>query len=136
MAISLAVVTPVQEALALQCDEVVVPGVKGEIGLLPGHVPLITALSPGVLTVLKDGKRTFFAVSAGFAEIEADNVRILTATCEEASAIDVARAKQKMADAEAKVVDLSPGTTGFADQQRRVRVNRARINAAERLKAH
>jgi F0F1-type ATP synthase epsilon subunit len=74
-------------------------------------------------------------VSAGFAEVEEDKVRILTATCEEASVIDVERARGKVADAEAKIVDLSPETAGFADQQRRIRVNRARLNAAERLKA-
>ncbi|MCB9651048.1 MAG: ATP synthase F1 subunit epsilon [Deltaproteobacteria bacterium] len=136
MAISVAIVTPTQEALSLECDEVVVPGVNGEIGLLPGHVPLITALHPGVLTVVKDSKKSYFAVSAGFAEIEEDKVRILTATCEAAGAIDVERAKKKMADAEAKIVELSPDTTGFADQQRRVRVNRARLNAAERQRSN
>lgn len=133
MAITCAIVTPTAEALAIECDEVVAPGVQGEIGMMPGHIPLITALHPGVLTVVKDGKKTYFAVGTGFAEIEQDHVRVLTNTCEEASTIDVERARTKMGDAEKKIVDLSPETKGFADMQRRVRVNRARINAAERL---
>ena len=71
MAIQLAIVTPTREAVAMECDEVIAPGAEGEVGLLPGHVPLITALSPGVLTVYKGGHQRFFAVGTGFAEIEA-----------------------------------------------------------------
>lgn len=134
MGIQLAIVTPTAEALSLECDEVVAPGTNGEIGLLPGHVPLITALHPGVLTVVKGGKATYYAVSTGFAEIEDDHVRVLTQTCEEASTIDADRAKQKMEEAERRIVELSPDTSGFAAEQRRVRVHRARLNAAERAR--
>lgn len=133
MGIRCAIVTPTAEALAIECDQVVAPGAEGEIGMLPGHIPLITALIPGVLTVITGDKKTFYAVGTGFAEIEKDTVRVLTNTCEEASTIDVERARKKMTDAEKKIVDLSPETKGFADTQRRVRVNRARLNAAARL---
>lgn len=133
MAITCAIVTPTAEALAIECEEVVAPGVRGEIGMLPGHVALVTALQPGVLTVVKDGKKTFYAVGRGFAEIEENAVRVLTNSCEEASSIDVERARKKMAEAEKLIGDMSPEAKGFADTQRRVRVNRARINAAERL---
>lgn len=135
MALRCAIVTPDSEALDIECEEVVTPGVKGEIGMMPGHVPLITALHPGVLTVVKDGKKSFYAVGAGFAEIESDTVRVLTNTCEAADAIDVDRAKNKMAEAEKQIVDMSPETEGFATVQRRVRVNRARLNAVERAKS-
>lgn len=134
MALRCAIVTPTSEELDIECDEVVTPGVKGEIGMLPGHIPLITALHPGVLTVVKDGKKSFYAVGAGFAEIENDIVRVLTNTCEKSDEIDVERAKKKMEDAEKKIGDLSPETKGFADMQRRVRVNRARLNAVERAR--
>lgn len=135
MALRCAIVTPTSEALDIECDEVVTPGVRGEIGMLPGHIPLVTALRPGVLTVVKDGKKTFFAVGSGFAEIEKDIVRVLTNTCEAADEIDVERARKKMEDAEKKIVDLSPETKGFADTQRRVRVNRARLDAVDRVKS-
>lgn len=135
MALRCAIVTPTEEALDIECDEVVTPGVNGEIGMMPGHIPLVTALHPGVLTVVKGGKKTFYAVGSGFAEIENDIVRVLTNTCEESSAIDVDRAKKKMESAEKEIGNFNPEDEGFADMQRRVRVNRARLNAVERAKS-
>src|SRR5918996_386856 len=102
MALKLAIVTPEKEALAIECDEVIAPGVNGEIGLLPGHVPLITALRPGVLTVIKGGRKLYYAVSSGFAEVDQDQVTVLTASCEPATEIDVERARKALSDAEAK----------------------------------
>lgn len=136
MPIDLAIVTPTEEALSLDCDEVIAPGVNGEIGLLPGHVPLITALRPGVLTVVHDGKKSLYAVASGFAEIEGDTVRILTELCEEASTVDGQGAISAMQEAETKIADMSPDTEGFAELQRRIRINRARAEAAERLRPH
>src|SRR5437763_424026 len=105
MALKLAIVTPEAE-LGLDADEVVVPGSNGEVGILPGHIPLITALHPGVLIVIRGGKKSIYATSTGFAEVEGSQVTLLTDSCEEARpfdpkdedrkfppAIDVVRAK-------------------------------------------
>ena len=132
MPIQLAIVTPTREAVAMECDEVIAPGAKGEVGFLPGHVPLITALLPGVLTVQKGHHRRIFAVGPGFAEIEADAVRVLTSTCEDAHDIDPQRARVALEDAEVALVDLSPSSSGFADQRLRFRLNRARLDAHAR----
>lgn len=130
--IKLAIVTPDAEALAIECDEVVAPGVNGEIGLLAGHVPLITALRPGVLSVVTGNKKQHYAVSTGFAEIEADTVTILTDSCEAAESVDVDRAKRALLDAEAKLSDLSAEQQGYAATRDRLARARARIDAAAR----
>ena len=132
MQIKLAIVTPDREALAMSCDEVIAPGVNGEIGFMPGHVPLITALRPGVLTVVKGGKKTYFAVSSGFAEVDADTVTVLTASCEAADEIDVERARKALNDAEAKLEKLGPEDNGYDAARFQIERARARLDAVER----
>jgi F-type H+-transporting ATPase subunit epsilon len=132
MALKLAIVTPEAEVLAIEADEVVVPGANGEVGFLPGHVPLITALQPGVLTVIRANKKTYYATSTGFAEIEGPQVTVLTDSCEEAAQVDVARAKKALQDAEDKLKTLSPEEPSWVEQKRRADRAAARINAAER----
>jgi F-type H+-transporting ATPase subunit epsilon len=132
VAIKLAIVTPEADILQIECDEVVVPGTKGEIGILPGHVPLITGLRPGVLTLIKGGKRTHYAVSNGFAEVEADTVTVLTDSAEEASTVDVARAKKALAEAEELMKTTSPEDATYLETRRRMDRANARIDAAAR----
>lgn len=130
--LSLAIVTPEEQVLAIEADEVVAPGANGEVGFLPGHVPLITALHPGVLTVIRGGKRTYYAVSTGFAEIENDKVTVLTDACEESSNIDLAAAHRALHEAEDKLKALAPDEPSYAEQKRRLDQAGARIDAAQR----
>ncbi len=132
MPIQLSIVTPDKDALAEECDEVVVPGIRGELGLLAGHVPLITAVRPGVLTVVHGTKKTFYAVSSGFAEVDGDNVSVLTSACEVSSEIDVERARRAKSNAEAKLSELGPEDVEQVDQQHRLSRAQARIDATER----
>ena len=132
MAIKLAIVTPEAEALTIDCDEVVAPGAAGDIGLLPGHVPLITALRPGVLTVVNGGKQTYYAVSTGFAEIEHDAVTILTASCEARDDIDLDAAKTALKDAEKALTDMSETDAKFPELNRARQRAQARIDTLER----
>jgi F-type H+-transporting ATPase subunit epsilon len=132
MALKIAIVTPDHEALDIECDEVVAPGANGEIGLLAGHVPLITALRPGVLTVIAGGRRSHYAVSSGFAEVDADCVTILTEACEEATKVDADRARRALEQAESALASLAQDDVGFAEQERRSLRARARLDAAAR----
>jgi F-type H+-transporting ATPase subunit epsilon len=131
-ALSLAIVTPEADVLSVEADEVVVPGTNGELGFLPGHVPLITGLRAGVLTLIRGGKKTFYAVSTGFAEVEGDRVSVLTDSAEEAAAVDVGRAKKALAEAEEQVKTLSPDDVAYFDARRRLERATARIEAASR----
>jgi F-type H+-transporting ATPase subunit epsilon len=130
--LELHVVTPTSAPLNVECDEVIVPGVNGEIGLLPGHVPLITALRPGVLITIRSGQRALYVVSSGFAEIDQDKVSILTDSLENASEVDLDRARRALQSAEEKLKTLGPEDPGYAEAQRRAARASARIEGAAR----
>lgn len=130
MALTLSVVTPVAEAASLTVDEVVVPGATGELGLLPGHVPLISALEPGTMTLVKDGKRTLSVVSYGFVEIDQDKVTVLTDSYEPVGQIDVERAKKALAQAEEKLKTLASDGPGYVEARRRAKRAQARLDGA------
>jgi F-type H+-transporting ATPase subunit epsilon len=77
MALTLEIVTPEARVYSDTIDTVVLPTVQGEIGILPGHIPLLTQLEAGDLSVTKGGVVTHLAVGAGFAQIEGDTVSVL-----------------------------------------------------------
>lgn len=91
--IQLEVVTPERRVLAEQVDMVTVPGFGGELGILPGHTPLISQLQTGVLTYTQDGKSQQLHVSGGFVEVRDDHVSVLAEVAERPDEIDAARAK-------------------------------------------
>ena len=92
--IQLEVVTPERRVLAEPVDMVTVPGFGGELGILPGHTPLISQLQTGVLTYTQDGKSFPLHVSGGFVEVRDDHVSVLAEIAERPEEIDAARAKQ------------------------------------------
>ena len=91
--IQLEVVTPERRVLAEPVDMVTVPGLGGELGILPGHTPLISQLQTGVLTYIQDGKSSQMHVSGGFVEVRDDHVSVLAEVAERPDEIDAARAK-------------------------------------------
>jgi F-type H+-transporting ATPase subunit epsilon len=70
-----------------------VPGLNGELGILPGHTPLISQLKTGVLTYVEDGKSSVLHVSGGFVEVRDDHVSVLAEVAERPEEIDVASAR-------------------------------------------
>jgi len=91
--IQLEVVTPERRVLAESVDMVTVPGLGGELGILPGHTPLISQLQTGVLTYVQEGKSYQLHVSGGFVEVRDDNVSVLAVVAERPDEIDAARAR-------------------------------------------
>ena len=91
--IQLEVVTPERRVLAEPVDMVTVPGLGGELGILPGHTPLISQLQTGVLTYVQEGKSFPLHVSGGFVEVREDHVSVLAEVAERPDEIDVARAR-------------------------------------------
>lgn len=77
MPLTLEIVTPEARVYSDTVDTVVIPTAEGEVGVLPGHIPLLTQVEDGELRVTKAGNTQFLAVSGGFAEIESDCVRVL-----------------------------------------------------------
>ena len=91
--IQLEVVTPERRVLAEPVDMVAVPGLGGELGILPGHTPLISQLQTGVLSYIQEGKTFQLHVSGGFVEVRDDRVSVLSEVAERPEEIDAARAK-------------------------------------------
>ncbi len=77
MSLTLEIVTPEARVYSDTIDSVVIPTVEGEVGILPGHIPLLTQVADGELRVTKDGQTYWLAVGGGFAEVESDHVRVL-----------------------------------------------------------
>jgi F-type H+-transporting ATPase subunit epsilon len=105
--LTLTVVTPehavVDRAL---CDEVTLPSLAGEIGILPGHTPLITLLGIGVVGYRDGAARGAVAVREGFAEISADHVRVLADRAVSRESVDAAAATRDREAAEKRRLDV------------------------------
>jgi F-type H+-transporting ATPase subunit epsilon len=103
--IELIVVTPERQLLRETVVEVTIPGLDGELGILPGHAPLITELGIGELhyRTTNSSQPILLAVLRGFAEVLPDRVTILAETAERAEEIDVARAEAAKARAEQRL---------------------------------
>lgn len=106
MPLTLEIVTPEARVYSDTIDTVVIPTVEGEVGILPGHIPLLTQVEDGELRVTKGGVTQFLAVSGGFAEVEADTVRVLAEHAISEERIDekavedaLKRAQEQLADA-------------------------------------
>ena len=78
MPLQLDIVTPEKRVFSEQVDSVTLPGSEGELGILPSHIPLVTALKPGELTYSRSGKTDNFAVGSGFVEVTGQRVSVLT----------------------------------------------------------
>jgi F-type H+-transporting ATPase subunit epsilon len=91
--LQLEVITPQRRVLSEQVDMVTVPGLGGELGILPGHTALISQLKTGVLSYVKAGATSQLHVSGGFVEISDDRVTVLAEVAERPEEIDAARAR-------------------------------------------
>ncbi|MCA1796838.1 MAG: F0F1 ATP synthase subunit epsilon [Geobacteraceae bacterium] len=106
--LKLEMVTPYKQVLSEEVDEVVMPGQMGELGILPGHTPLLTTLKVGEFTYRKGGSSFHVAVNWGYVEVEEDTIIVLAETAEPADEIDMARAKEALGRAEEALKKLSP----------------------------
>lgn len=105
-AIKLEVVTPEKAVLSDTVDDVVLPGVMGQMDILPGHLPLLSLLDIGQMEVRKEGKTRYFLISQGYAEVADDQVTVLTELCEGVDDVDVEQARKALARLEKELVEL------------------------------
>lgn len=98
--IRLDIVSPERLLLSEEVDEVTMPGSEGYLGILPGHLPLLTALGTGVLSYRRKTERAIFSISGGFAEVLPDRVIVMADTVERPEEIDTHRAREAKAKAE------------------------------------
>ena len=92
--LKLEIVTPERKVVDAEVDSVTVPTASGEVGILPHHAPLISALKPGILGYTQRGTTERIAIAGGFIEVHNDKVSVLAASAETSNEVDanVARA--------------------------------------------
>src|SRR3954451_24388304 len=105
MPLTLEIVTPEARVYSDTIETVVIPTVEGEVGILPGHIPLLTQVEHGELRAMKDGQTKSLAVSGGFAEVEDDRVHILAEHAITEEKIDEAAVENALKRAEQELRD-------------------------------
>ena len=138
--IELQIVVPDRAIVKEQVDEVEIPGVDGYFGVLPGHTPLLAALSVGELWYRKGQEKTYLAIAYGFAEVLPERVTILAQLAERAEEIDLERAERARARASQRLdskldVDYMRARIALAKSLTRLQVSsRIGSGAGPRLK--
>jgi len=126
----LEIITAERRVYSDDVEVVVAPGIEGQLGILPHHAPLMTALQPGELMIRKGGQETYLAVTGGFMEVMGNRVTILADAAEHSEEIDEARAQAAIQQAEERLVrrgsDLELEQALRAMQRAQVRLNVAR----------
>jgi len=101
--LELKIITPEQTAYSEQVEMVTLPGVEGQMGILPRHVPLLTQMVPGEIIVRKHGADHHLAVGEGLIEVTAEHVAVLTDMAITAENIDEAKVEEARQRAEARL---------------------------------
>ncbi len=96
MSLTLRVLAPDQSVFDDTADEIILPSTTGLLGVLPGHISMVTAIDFGVLRVLKNGNWNSIALTGGFAEVESNEVTVLVNKAEMGRNIDSAKAEAEL----------------------------------------
>ncbi|MEX0683477.1 MAG: F0F1 ATP synthase subunit epsilon [Dehalococcoidia bacterium] len=112
-------------------DEVVVPGIEGELTVLPSHAPLLTMIKPGIMRLIKGNDETDVAITGGFLEVRDDRVTILADDAERAEEIDTVAAEEARRRAE-RALEERESTEDLALAAASLQRALLRLRAAER----
>lgn len=125
--IKLEIVTPDRKLLSEEVEYVGAPGINGEFGVLPNHIPFLSALGIGSLYYKKNGKRYYVFVAGGFAEVTPTKVSVLAEVAEKAEEIDVERARKARERSEMRLREQK-------DREAHARARAALARALQRMK--
>lgn len=116
-------------------DIVVLPGVEGEMGILPNHAPVLTVLQFGVIRISSKGEEQYFTVSGGVVEVQPDQVTVLADSAENVAEIDVQRAEQARKRAEEALKQgVGKDTDAYSKLQEALKRSDLRLDAARRYR--
>jgi F-type H+-transporting ATPase subunit epsilon len=140
MPLLLEIVTPERLAYSDTVDAVNLPGIEGELGVLPHHAPLVSMLGVGELRIRKGGTEESFAIVGGFLQVRPDKVVVMAETADMASEIDLERAQEAKRDAERVLegaaqidtVDLAAARAALQHALLRIRVAERRHREGSR----
>jgi len=121
--LSLEVVTPFRTVLNEDVDSVTLPGIEGELGILPEHVPLLTTLDTGIMSYVNgSGNTQVIAVHWGYAQVDGNNVRVLAELAETADEIDLPRAQEAEKKAKELLQSGDPPASEWEDEESRQKI--------------
>ena len=103
MPMMLEIITAERQGYGEEVDMVIVPGIDGQLGILPHHAPLMTVLQPGEITIRKGGSDDYLAVTGGFLEVLGNRVSVLADAAERSDEIDEERAQEAMRRAQERI---------------------------------
>jgi F-type H+-transporting ATPase subunit epsilon len=133
MGIRTDIVTAERLVFSEDADIVIVPGIEGEMGILPHHAPLMTMIKPGEILVRKGAEEYYLAISGGFLEVKPDHVTILADAAERADEFDIARAEAAKKRAEEKLSGRATvAEADYANAEAALRRALARLRVAEK----
>jgi F-type H+-transporting ATPase subunit epsilon len=124
----LVIVTRERKIVELDVDEVILPGYDGELGILPGHTPLLAMLKIGQMRYRNGANVERLVISWGFAEVLPDRVIVMAETARLPAEIDPAAAEQTRREAEKELADLSSHDPEFAIVEARLEESVAMLN--------
>jgi F-type H+-transporting ATPase subunit epsilon len=125
------IVTAERTVLETEADMVILPGAEGQLGILPRHAPLITALAPGVIRLKKGGTEEELTVTGGFVEVRDNRVVILADAAERSEEIDLARAEEAVRRAQERI-KANPAAADLATALASMRRATVRLKVARR----
>jgi F-type H+-transporting ATPase subunit epsilon len=128
--IRLDIVTAEQAVYSEEVEMVIAPGVEGQLGILPHHIPLMTTLQAGELRIKKGGEEISLAISGGFLEVRPDRVVVLADAAERAEEIDVARAEAAKRRAQERLAERHVYEVDGARAEAAIRRSLARLKVA------
>lgn len=129
----LRILTPSRQVLDREVDSANLMADGGEVGILPGHAPLLAAMRPGVAHYTAEGQTHFFALSDGFLEVADDIVTALVTVAEPADEIDLERAEERRRQREEELRaedlrDLQMRAAEISIEKQVARVTAARLH--------
>lgn len=128
--IKLEIVTPEKMALSDTVDMVTIPTASGEVGILPNHAPLISALQAGILTYTKGGATNRLVVSGGFVEVGVNKVSVLADIAETAEEVNKESAKLEKTEAEKVLGAWNGSEEDFEVEKEKLNRAEARLQLA------
>lgn len=130
--IKVSVVTPNGPVHESDVEMVSTKAETGELGILPGHIPMVAPLQVGAVRLIKDGKTEYVAVSGGFLEVRSTEVTILAQAAEHSVDIDVDRAMRAKERAEKRLQEKQQEHVDFRRAELSLQRALNRISVAQR----
>jgi len=126
MSLTLRVLAPDQSVFDDTADEIILPSTTGLLGVLPGHISMVTAIDFGVLRVLRNGNWDSIALTGGFAEVESDEVTVLVNKAEMGKNIDSVKAEAELEQAKNQVSQTKDKDNSTEKIKAQVNLNQAK----------